>query len=327
MKKLKILLFTFIFMFLSIPNVFADWNIITVNKIEMSKGNSYSTYNVTSRVYDNIAFRGALVEEGGKVTKGTYYLTNPNFLDSSKKYSITFFIYWGSVSYGSSTDNLIEAIPPLVTLDSNSCYVKPLGTNGGQYGSTDSSMFNVVCDNYTPSSNPIIEVYSNSTPAIGTLYFGVQNGWGYSIANSELNDIISSTENIESSLGDLNSGVNDLNQNITNDDVNNVEGTFDSFEGFIAENSTITQLITMPITLYTSILNGMQSTCQPFVLGNLFGTNLTIPCINIGNYLGTVLWTMIDIIISGFAIFAISKKLIKIFNNFSSMKEGDVIDD
>ena len=71
----------------------------------------------------------------------------------------------------------------------------------------------------------------------------------------------------------------------------------------------------------------MKSTCKPFVLGALFGTNLTIPCINIGSYLGSALWGMIDVIISGFAIFSISKKLIKIFNNFSSMKEGDVIDD
>ena len=123
---------------------------------------------------------------------------------------------------------------------------------------------------------------------------------------------------------DSNNKTNDI---LTNDKVNGVEKSFESFEKFVSENSTITQLITMPITLYSSILNGIQSTCQPFILGNLFGTNLTIPCINIGNYLGTALWSMIDIIISGFAIFAISKKLIKIFNNFSSMKEGDVIND
>lgn len=124
-----------------------------------------------------------------------------------------------------------------------------------------------------------------------------------------------------------NEKLDDLNDNITNDNVSGIEDAFSRFDGFISENSTITQLITMPITLYSSILKGVQSACQPFSLGSLFGTNLTFPCINIGNYLGTALWTMIDVIISGFAIFSISKKLIKIFNNFSSMKEGDVIDD
>lgn len=132
---------------------------------------------------------------------------------------------------------------------------------------------------------------------------------------------------VQDKLNETNTSINDMKDALTNSDVNDVESSFESFEGFLTENSTITQLITMPITLYTSILNGLQSTCQPFNLGNLFGTNLTIPCINIGSYLGTGLWTMIDVIISGFAIFAISKKLIKIFNNFSSMKEGDVIDD
>lgn len=149
-----------------------------------------------------------------------------------------------------------------------------------------------------------------------------------------LKDILKSLSNNDTTMRDVlesNQAIKEqteaLNNNITNDNVGGVENSFESFESFISENSTITQLITMPITLYTSILNGLQSSCQPFVLGNLFGTNLTLPCINIGSYLGSALWSMIDIIISGFAIFSISKKLIKIFNNFSSMKEGDVIND
>ena len=149
-----------------------------------------------------------------------------------------------------------------------------------------------------------------------------------------LRDILDALSNNDTTMQDVlenNQAIKEqteaLNNNITNDNVGGVENSFESFEGYIAENSTITNLITMPITLYTSILNGLQSTCKPFVLGDLFGTNLTIPCINLSSYLGSALWSTIDIIISGFAIFAISKKLIKIFNNFSSMKEGDVIDD
>lgn len=144
---------------------------------------------------------------------------------------------------------------------------------------------------------------------------------------SELNEVKTNTSETNNKLDETNQELGEVNDNITNDEVGGVDGAFENFEGFVSENSTITQLITMPITLYTSILNGVQSTCQPFSLGNLFGTNLTLPCINIGNYLGSTLWTMIDVIISGFAIFSISKKLIKIFNNFSTMKEGDVIDD
>lgn len=150
-----------------------------------------------------------------------------------------------------------------------------------------------------------------------------------SLSNNDttMQDVLESNQAIKEQTEKLNQETEKLNQNITNDNVGGVENSFESFESFISENSTITQLITMPITLYSSILNGLQSSCQSFVLGKLFGTNLTLPCINIGSYLGSTLWSMIDIIISGFAIFSISKKLIKIFNNFSSMKEGDVIDD
>ena len=195
----------------------------------------------------------------------------------------------------------VEIDSPRMTFTNNASWTIPLNFYGGYFT-------NEVLD-YSS-----LEI-SSSTQIIKAMIEGLIT------SNSGIVDsIVNSSTKVEES-------VNDLNDNITNDDVGGVQNSFESFEGFIAENSTITQLITMPITLYSSILNGIQSTCQPFNLGNLFGTNLTIPCINIGNYLGNSLWSMIDIIISGFSIFAISKKLIKIFNNFSSMKEGDVIDD
>lgn len=170
------------------------------------------------------------------------------------------------------------------------------------------------------ASNDLISDFSNEHLLLNLIN---QN----SNLRSELNEIKSNSSETNNKLDKTNEELGKVNDNITNDEVNGVENSFESFESFISENSTITQLITMPITLYSSILNGLQSTCQPFNLGNLFGTNLTMPCINIGSYLGSSLWSMIDIIISGFAIFSIGKKFIKIFNNFSSMKEGDVIDD
>lgn len=127
----------------------------------------------------------------------------------------------------------------------------------------------------------------------------------------------------------INDSINGLNDSINNDDIddNGIGNAFDSFNDYLDDNSTITQLITLPITLYTAILNNLNGTCSPFNLGQLYGEDLILPCINISQYLGNSLWTMIDIIISGFAVYAISKKMIKVFNNFSSLREGDVIDD
>ena len=144
---------------------------------------------------------------------------------------------------------------------------------------------------------------------------------------SNQQNIIDQNNQIISEQQNTRNAVEDLNDNLTNSDVTGVEDSFKQFEGFLEDNSTITQLITLPITLYSSILNNVGGSCQPFNLGSLYGENLVLPCVNIGNYLGSTLWGMIDLIISGFAVYFIAKKLIKVFNNFSSMKDGDVIDD
>lgn len=127
----------------------------------------------------------------------------------------------------------------------------------------------------------------------------------------------------------LDDSINNLNDSLNNSDVddNGIASAFEDFDDYLDDNSTITQLITLPITLYTAILNNLNGSCSPFNLGELYGEDLILPCINVSQYLGSSLWSMIDIIISGFAIFAISKKMIKVFNNFSSLREGDVIDD
>ena len=130
-------------------------------------------------------------------------------------------------------------------------------------------------------------------------------------------------------LDEQKNAINNVDNTLKDDNVdeNGVADAFEGFNDFLDDNSTITQLITLPITLYTAILNNLNGTCSPFNLGKLYGEDLILPCINISQYLGNSLWTMIDIIISGFAVYAISKKMIKVFNNFSSLREGDVIDD
>lgn len=156
------------------------------------------------------------------------------------------------------------------------------------------------------------------------------NSLSYSdIDLSNQQNIIDQNNQIISGQEDIKDSVNNVDDTLKDDNIdnNNVSSTFEEFNSFLDDNSTITQLITLPITLYSSILNNVGGSCQPFNLGSLYGEDLILPCVNIGNYLGSILWGMIDLIISGFAVYFISKKLIKVFNNFSSMKDGDVIDD
>lgn len=193
---------------------------------------------------------------------------------------------------------------------------------------------------YDPSSGLVIEQF-NGSKTINTSYnnieFNIFVDTDFNGSTSkfwvQVNEGSGTTYcpygSYNSKLDETNNQLGDLNNNITNDNIdnNNVSNAFNQFEEFVDENATISSLLTLPVTLFTAILNGMQNSCSPFNLGSLYGEDLILPCINIGSYLGSGLWTMIDIIISGFAIYFISQKFIKVFNNFSSLKEGDVIDD
>lgn len=121
--------------------------------------------------------------------------------------------------------------------------------------------------------------------------------------------------------------IDDLDDTMKDDSVDDPSDDFSDMEDLVATNGVITQLISLPITLYTKVLNNINGTCSAQNLGSLYGTNLIIPCIDVDDYLGSTLWNTIDIIISGFFVWYIARKMIKAFNNFSSMKEGDVIGD
>lgn len=88
-----------------------------------------------------------------------------------------------------------------------------------------------------------------------------------------------------------------------------------------ASNGSITQLITLPITMYQSILNATSGSCSSFNLGNLLGTNITLPCINLQNVLGSTLFGIIDILISGLFILSFRKKMVDIFNHMTSLND------
>ena len=125
----------------------------------------------------------------------------------------------------------------------------------------------------------------------------------------------------------ISGGLNDINSSINNDNVDDPSSSINSFKDKIANNGVITQLIGLPVTLFTKVLNNVNGTCSNYNLGSLFGTDLILPCVNIQNYLGSSLWSIIDVLISGLFVYSISRKFIKVFESMSSMNEGDVISD
>lgn len=140
-------------------------------------------------------------------------------------------------------------------------------------------------------------------------------------------DIINQNNTIINNQGNIQSGIDDIKSDINSDNVDDPSSSINQFKDKIAENGVITQLVGLPVTLFTKILNSVNGTCSPYNFGSLFGTDIVFPCINVANYLGSSLWNIIDVLISGLFVYSLSRKFIKVFEHMSSMEEGDVIGD
>lgn len=141
------------------------------------------------------------------------------------------------------------------------------------------------------------------------------------------NQIKNKINDMQNSLNDVKGSINDVNGSINNDNVDDPSSSINQFKDKIAENGVITQLVGLPVTLFTKILNSVNGTCSPYNFGSLFGTDIVFPCIKVSNYLGSTLWNIIDVLISGLFVYSLSRKFIKVFEHMSSMEEGDVIGD
>lgn len=135
------------------------------------------------------------------------------------------------------------------------------------------------------------------------------------------------SSSITNSQNNTTNAVNNLNDSINNDTVStNTQNssTASSWASQSASDSVVSDMVLMPITLLNAFSSGFSGSCQAYNLGSLYGTNLTLPCINIQNYLGATLWGIIDVLMSGFLIYGIGKKFVRVFNDFTNLKDSQV---
>lgn len=85
------------------------------------------------------------------------------------------------------------------------------------------------------------------------------------------------------------------------------------------DTGPISGLLTMPITLAQSIINN-SSSCTAFSLGELLGTNLSMPCIDLESILGSTLYNIIDVICCGVFIFSLRKVLVNVYVKVMSLR-------
>lgn len=139
-----------------------------------------------------------------------------------------------------------------------------------------------------------------------------------------LNEIKNNQNDYKKELQDVNSSLQKTNDTLNDDtiDDSNITGTFNDLSKNFSTNSVISDLLLLPVRLFQNILNSINGACSTFNLGSLFGSNLTLPCINIESLIGSTLWSVIDILFCGAFILVIRKKFVDIFHNFTDLKNG-----
>lgn len=110
--------------------------------------------------------------------------------------------------------------------------------------------------------------------------------------------------------------------NIFSDSVDDPTNDLNGLSNNMSENNVISSLLLLPVSIFQKVINSINGTCQTFTLGVLLDHTLTMPCIHIDSILGSALYGVIDVILSGFLIYHIRNKLVKIWENLTSLKTG-----
>ena len=145
-----------------------------------------------------------------------------------------------------------------------------------------------------------------------------------STINDNFNSIRTQNQTIINQNTQINNSINDVNDSINDDSVDSADSKASEWASKSLSTNAVANMVTMPITLLQAYLNGLNGSCSSFSLGSLYDHELTLPCINLSSYFGSTLWGVIDILFSGFMIYALGKKFVKIFNDFTNLRDNQV---
>lgn len=338
MRILKYLFLIMLVTFISVSSVNAE-STITIDTTNAIKDFHFCnidgscSFNVSpSKVdfYDGLTlFHGATFNKQTLMVQ--FNFNSSNFSSLKDNDTLSFYLYDGrsEFMYSNFTNDLgvsdqysingsnFGALP-LVTWSDKLCTTNIYGYTGNDQGDGSfEKRFFITCPFSESSSlNPYMRIFyrSNNTTASARV----------AISNNILVTPSSQTtiQDIEQGVGDLNQGVNDLNDNLTNDNIDSSDSTINNLKDKIPTNSVISDLLLLPVRFLQNFVNALSSSCSNFSLGSLYGTELFMPCINIENYLGSGIWTTIDLIISGLFIYSLRKKFIEIYENLTNLQNG-----
>ena len=204
------------------------------------------------------------------------------------------------------------------------------------YNAVLSDNSNIISDDSINFSNLINNASSNANSIMSNANQNRQQIINNQNTNTQniINNQNTNQQQTHNDMNDLknkqdttNQKLDDVNNTLSSEDApsnNDVSSKTNDWASKNASTGPISGMVLMPITLLNAYTSGMNSTCSPYNLGNLYGTDIILPCINVSNYLGSTLWGVIDILFSGLMIFAMGKKFVKIFNDFTNLRDNQI---
>lgn len=179
------------------------------------------------------------------------------------------------------------------------------------------STINSTLANYIGTTNSLIASKIDQTNA----YLQVLQ----TLLNSNIPSIVNSINNgnsqAHSDAQAQTQATNDINDSINDSSTDDPTNDLTDMDNQVASNSVISDLLLLPVNMFQKIVNSINGTCSNFSLGDLLGTTLVLPCIDIPSLIGNNLWGIIDVILSGIFILSIRKKFVDIFENITSLKD------
>lgn len=296
------------------PNLFANGNYAESTGVFVPKSNT--TINNTNADNGSISFTTTSEWWGVANTdyiaiapQGTYYLkldinTSTFYVDvfyyNSNKEYISYYQSW--VRNSSTSSHIFSFTAPV-----NASYIL-IGFSSNLYG-------NFTISNLTlNANNGSFCAYGSTISKLDLIGIGLE-ALGYT--EEQIKEI---QENIKDTQQDQYDYLtDDTDPVVPNNEINDVLGS-------VNVQDPLNYLLTLPLNLLNKLNSVISSgTCSKASFGELYGTELYLPCINFENYLGSSLWGTIDTIVGIGLLAIILKKFYDTISNILSLGKEEEI--
>lgn len=293
------------------------------SRVIYPKSNSLKIYRNTGSSYNATQTTFSVSQYGSVVWYGVNSTLTPNFVwslatmdfDIARLTKKGYYDFDFMVITGYSSELLDD-------------YTFSIYTNGG-YNVCTSNDSNVVNDDQLINSPKVILNVSCTN-----IYIDIEQStdfklYAYMGQSTRFNELFGTTvlnsnflpNNANNQLVAAATETNDLLKDDSSPSNDSVGGVLNNDNMQKESNSPVSDLITMPITFLSSINNNINGSCTTWNLGSLLGHDITLPCIDLPNILGSTLYNLIDMAICLFLAFNIGKLCITIYNNLTTLKD------